>query len=458
MGPRELERLIASYDPLSQAEGAFLKIVLIIYTAYLDRMHTTDQDDFDGLMQQAALLVQGGQNVFERKSGRGDLSVLKHIAIDEFQDFSELFHQLISSIRKHNTNAHFFCVGDDWQAINGFAGSNLKFFQQFEDYFESAIKLQISTNYRSKKRIVEAGNALMYDKGKPARSSKSDSGNVLLGDLGKFQPKSFEDARFSGDAISPSVRRIINSVLKNGCNVVLLSRRNTIPWYVSFQNDRKRTDKGLDQFKESICVDLPEEMAKKVSISTVHKYKGLEKDVVIILDAIQRSYPLIHPDWVFTRALGDHPETIVAEERRLFYVALTRAVDTLFVITEKQSESSFLNDMQGFKFQSVQWLNYSPPATVESHKVVKVGNQEHKKPATVHIKDQLKGTGYRWSATDWPSWNKVVSWDSLSLEKIMGESWANTADGVEVRICSSNDNEITRYHINSGNWTEIKLA
>ncbi|RMH39385.1 MAG: ATP-dependent helicase [Gammaproteobacteria bacterium] len=183
----------------------------------------------------------------------------------------------------------------------------------------------------------------MHNQGKPAKSTKPASGKVLIGGLSEFKPNPYESTKFAGDAISPAVRRLINSVHKDGKNVVLLARRNTVPWFVSFQSTGRNRD--LDRFKESICKDLPREIADKASISTIHKYKGLEKDVVIILDAIQRSYPLIHPDWIFTRVLGDHPEKIVDEERRLFYVALTRAVDTLIVITEKGSESLFLNEM-----------------------------------------------------------------------------------------------------------------
>ena len=103
---------------------------------------------------------------------------------------------------------------------------------------------------------------------------------------------------------------------------------------MNYKNQKSKYKNGtLDSFLELVRSYLPEESRKLVTISTAHKYKGLQKDVVIILDAIPRCYPLIHPDLMFTRVFGDSIESVVNEERRLFYVALTRAVETLLGLT-----------------------------------------------------------------------------------------------------------------------------
>jgi DNA helicase IV len=83
-----------------------------------------------------------------------------------------------------------------------------------------------------------------------------------------------------------------------------------------------------------------------VTISTAHKYKGLQKEVVIMLDAVPRCYPLLHPDLMLARVFGDSIERVIAEERRLFYVALTRVVERLFILTEKNNFSPFLEDLR----------------------------------------------------------------------------------------------------------------
>ncbi len=102
------------------------------------------------------------------------LKSLKWILIDEYQDFSRLFNDLITVIRKHNNNIRIFCVGDDWQAINSFAGSDLDYFEGFLENFEGAGIAPLLMNRRSKSEIVECGNLLMKCKeGLPAKSSKS---------------------------------------------------------------------------------------------------------------------------------------------------------------------------------------------------------------------------------------------------------------------------------------------
>ena len=197
---------------------------------YLERLSATGEEDFDGLMQRAAKSIQNGQAIFERKSGKGDLVNIRYMFIDEYQDFSDLFLKLVDAIRTQNDRIEFFCVGDDWQAINGFAGSDLQFYENFHRYFTPSCELYISTNYRSSKSIVAIGNALMDGLGKPAESYKPDNGTILLGYLDEFKPSNRENERHNGDEITPAVLRLVSKLLATDKNVVLLSRKNTLPW------------------------------------------------------------------------------------------------------------------------------------------------------------------------------------------------------------------------------------
>jgi hypothetical protein len=117
--------------------------------------------------------------------------------------------------------------------------------------------------------------------------------------------------------------------------------------------------------------------------------------VVIVLDAVDRSYPLIHPDWVFSRALGDSIEKIITEERRLFYVALTRAVDTLIILTEQRSSSPFLDELRGIPMlRDLDWSQFPPLRDSINRLTVKVGNQAGRgNGSTFAIKDQLQAEG-----------------------------------------------------------------
>ena len=450
----QLQNLIESYVPISPVEEMFLKLLDHLYPAYLDRLKATGEEDFDGLMQRAASLVGTGQTLFERKSGSGDLDNIRFMFIDEFQDFSHLFYSLLSSMRTRNSNMELFCVGDDWQAINGFAGSDLKYFDQFENFIGISRKLYISTNYRSTKAIVSIGNALMAGRGKPAEAISCSQGNVLLSDLTNFEPSLVEKQRHSGDIITPAVLRLVSKGLADGSNVVMLCRRNRLPCFVNYQSQEDVDGRGIDRYLSLIRSYFPKGLKEKISISTTHTYKGLEKDMVIILDAVARSYPLIHPDWAFTRILGDGPKKIVDEERRLLYVALTRAIKSLVVITDGRNQSPFLEDIQRRQpLKKIDWLDFPPVSGAISRIVVKIGNQERRGGGpTFAIKDQLKASGYLWQSVGWPGWAKTFPAQTFSVDSLSSEVWAPQADGLDIRIMDDRDALIARYLVNAGEW------
>ena len=133
-----LQDMVTTHEPMNSAEEKFLKAALPIYSSYLERLQAGDKEDFDGLMWRAIERVQQGATQFVRDGGRErvDLRQLRFVMIDEFQDFSQMFFELTRAIRSTNPDVRFFAVGDDWQAINAFAGSELKFFKNFETYFQ----------------------------------------------------------------------------------------------------------------------------------------------------------------------------------------------------------------------------------------------------------------------------------------------------------------------------------
>lgn len=377
--------------------------------------------------------------------------------IDEYQDFSDLFLKLIEAIRAQNNRIEFFCVGDDWQAINGFAGSNLQFYENFQQYFSPSCELYIATNYRSSKEIVELGNALMEGLGKPAKPYKLDSGTILLGNLEDFTPSDREKERHNGDEITPAVLRLVSILLATDKNVVLLSRKNTFPWYVNYDAVQSHKKNGLGAYCNLVRSYFPEELRDRISTSTAHKYKGLQNDAVIVVDAVIRSYPLIHPDWIFTRVLGDDIEKIISEERRLFYVALTRAVDTLIILTEQQNISPFLQEIISRQaLQTIVWDTFPPVKDENSRLTIRVGNlNQYNNSATYAIKDQLKASGYRWDSRN-KVWQKSFLEQGFSLENLQKSIWSPSANEILVRIVDDHESVLDEYAIHSGQWSSLR--
>ena len=455
--PEQLSEKVNNLDCDSDVEQRFLNLAQVFYESYLERLQEIGDEDFDGLMQKAAEIVAAGKTVFRRKSGSGDLKQIRYVLIDEYQDFSELFHRLVQAIREQNPRTRFFCVGDDWQAINGFAGSDLRFFQNFEQFFEDSRELPVTTNYRSARTIVDVGNALMNGQGTPARAYKKMAGKVSIADLGTFEPTPQEEKESPRDDLTPAVLRLVNKAINDDKNVVLLSRKNSLPWYVNYRDQRNPSIKsGLDRFLGLLRARLPDELAERVTISTAHKYKGLQEDVVIVLDAVPRCYPLVHSDLIFTRVFGDSIERVVAEERRLFYVALTRAVEDLFILTEKDNFSPFLEDLEkNIKLSRLEWSDYPPLVGKTQYITIRIGNQAgvFGDDGTYAIKDLLKAEGYRWNGKTWHSTRPE---EGFSVGEFAKQArWSDSSDGIEVRFYDHSENEIALSHVDGGQWKHI---
>jgi len=149
----ELDRMIADHEPriATPTELKFMTIARSVYAAYLQRLRRLGHEDFDGLIWRAAANFSAGATRFARDHGRetGNLANLRFVLVDEFQDFSSMFAAMLQGIRLANPRVQFFCVGDDWQAINGFAGADIRFFRDFESPFRDGKVRAITTNFCS---------------------------------------------------------------------------------------------------------------------------------------------------------------------------------------------------------------------------------------------------------------------------------------------------------------------
>jgi len=428
LSPDNLESMVAGHRAFSRAESLFLDVGVSVYRGYLQRLAAENKEDFDGLMWRSVSLVREGWTRFARDKGRerGDVAQMKFVMIDEFQDFSVMFFELLDAIRSANPGAQFFCVGDDWQAINAFAGSDLRFFTDFPQYFRDTSQRYIRRNYRSPKSVVAVGNALMDGRGPAAEPERSDAGHVWLCKLDEFRPSAPEEALHSGDEITPAVLRLVRRFLDRGLDVVMLSRRNGVPWYVSYNKATDGLPDALVRFQEHVCSFLPEEERGRVRVSTTHRYKGREESAVIVLDAVERSYPLIHPNWMFLRVFGDSIDRIEDEERRLFYVAVTRAKNSLALVTETLTESQYLGDIRRkVRLSSLPWAKLPPMPSLDGARFVEVRVFN-----AYDVKDQLKGL-YRWNSAG-KYWHRAVLAEDFSFNMLLDQPWAKHNVIVEV--------------------------
>lgn len=248
-------------------------------------------------------------------------------------------------------------MGDNWQAINAFAGADLTYFQRFDQLFVNPQRANILTNYRSLPKIVESANRFMAGKGESARVQNGKTGGILC--INKidtemtFEPSTTiesgqdptNDRRFLFDDKKQSRNSLAERTLKR-CWQIIVHESNRKKSIVILSRANKIYGQSLDKFKAKLLTLVGSDHQADIVVSTIHSFKGQEKQVVILVEVIKNRFPLSHNDnhlWSIFLHDGENVEARAeAEEERLFYVALTRAHEKLWILTEEARPSKFL--------------------------------------------------------------------------------------------------------------------
>ena len=319
--------------------------------------------DFNLIVSWASKLIRAERGVTKKWLGEK-----KHILIDEYQDFSQLFLAAVEAVREVAKDARLFVVGDDWQAINRFAGSEVEYFKNFERYFkEDCRRYEITTNYRCDREIVDTARKFMKkamgEKGE-FRAWSRRMGKVVLVDplltmcgytfVGYDKRMIEQDKIFvkvtrkmtRRDPKLPTVRYVktlAEIICKNwrAKEILLLHRNNEMNMEgISLA----RLSSGLRWLLAELGVMSAEEYDAKVRVMTMHKSKGLEAEVVTILEADAGIIPKTHPDTRLYGVFGETDEVALDDQKRLFYVAMTRAKKRLYIMHERVGE----RELDGF--------------------------------------------------------------------------------------------------------------
>lgn len=370
-GLAELNAAVRNYcqkyanDPAYHERRQLHELALDCYQTYLKTL-TYPLIDFNLLMAHAAdllrLSTQSDNSYLDPARYQLQLrriANLKYILIDEYQDFSYLFFSLIQGIRRHCPAAHLFAVGDDWQAINRFAGSDVNYFIKFAEFFpDDMANIPLVTNYRSDRRIVERANRYMlenYDsEAKPAKPFSRQKGRIrrhnpsrVKFDAQDLLEDGFDDARFqlalahaTGTAanLHAEAARLLKAVYRivrkhRREQIMLLHRHN----FLSFAGlSLESFGQALRQILSAEAVLSADEFDRQVRCMTMHKSKGLESDVVILLELDRAQVRAAHPYATIFEIFGDTRAAEVADQHRLLYVALTRAKHQLYLLSSDQ--------------------------------------------------------------------------------------------------------------------------
>ena len=309
--------------------------------------------DFNLIVSWASKLIQSGRSEVIRL-----LKGKKYILIDEYQDFSQLFLAAVQAVRSVARDVRLFVVGDDWQAINRFAGSDVEFFRNFEGYFREGFRrYEITTNYRCDKMVVDTARKFMLRAMREKGASKAFSRRI--GKVVILNPRETEvgyalvpyDLRVSAEdrilkeAVARMKTVVVNKkmvqCLKTVIRVIKVNAKAKDIMILHRNNETNMSGVSLDGFLEGLKWGLDrlgimnaDEFDSRIRLMTMHKSKGLEADVVIILEADEGVIPKLHPDTVLYRMFGETEEVSLDDQKRLFYVAMTRAKHRLYIMSE----------------------------------------------------------------------------------------------------------------------------
>lgn len=286
-----------------------IRLMAPLLKAWKSALKEEDAVDFSGLIHQAVNILEKGRFV----------SPWKHILVDEFQDISPQRARLLAALREQNSYTSLFAVGDDWQAIYRFSGAELSLTTAFEGHFGEGAQCALDTTYRFNDRIGEIANKFVlqnpYQLKKPLNSlTKGNKKSVTI--LPNEQLDALLD-KLSGFA-------------KADEKILILARYHHL-----------RPD-----VLQKAATRWPK---LNIEFMTIHASKGQQAEYVIIVGLHEGNdgFPAPARESLLEEVLLPEPEDFAdAEERRLLYVAITRAKHQVWLMQDKAQPSVFVAQLE----------------------------------------------------------------------------------------------------------------
>ena len=309
-GTMEALRLRADRGGDASRAATFLSLFAKVFSSYESLLRGRGEIDFDDMITMAHESVESGTY----------RSAFKYILVDEFQDISAGRARLIQALRSQVRGAKLFCVGDDWQSIFRFTGSDIALTTEFEKHFGLTRKTALGLTFRFHDRI--AGFSSRFVQQNPSQLRKQLSTVTTSDRPGVAVYMSVEN----GDTLPIILAEI---AAEGDASVFVLSRYKF--------NGPENLGALQRQFP-----------TLGIRALTAHGSKGLEADYVAIVGLSSGKYGFpseIADDPVLGMVLADGEAFEHAEERRLLYVALTRARKRVYLVADAASPSAFVREV-----------------------------------------------------------------------------------------------------------------
>ncbi len=253
------------------------------------------------------------------------IPIFEHVLVDEYQDVNKSQIDLLETLNPGN----LFCVGDPRQSIFGWRGSEISYIMDFKEKYKDAEIVALTKNYRSNQHIVELINSSIETMNLPSLSHAFENENKIF--LKGFESEE-EEHNF-----------VVSEITKSSIpldEIFVLARTNRQLNIIA----GKMREKGIPHVVKSDEINyLSFEKENSVTAATIHAIKGLEAQKVFVIGCNEQNFPCKasdHPVISMLKQEYDKEE----EERRLFYVALSRAKNVLYLTYCGKKKTSFINN------------------------------------------------------------------------------------------------------------------
>ena len=318
----------------------FLDVCQQCYLEYAKRLKEKRAVDFEDMINESA-------RILNQQLISGKTLDFKYIIVDEYQDISRQRFDLTKSLSQI-CDAKIIAVGDDWQSIYAYAGSDITLFTKFKDSMGYGQELKITRTYRNAQEVIDIAGGFIQKNDSQLKkalvSPKHIQDPVVIEsyteDVNRTQTKGKGGKYYM---IGKTVEDIVATILEENpkSSILLLGRYGFDAYNLSRSADFIYDEKtGGVKSKKFPGVRL--------EFMTVHRAKGLGFDNVIIINARNELYGFpsqIQEDPVLKYVVKDDFSIEYAEERRLFYVALTRTKNRVYIVVPEQHPSKFVTEL-----------------------------------------------------------------------------------------------------------------
>lgn len=317
LSPDQLDKKIQTAENADQMRAA-LAALSPIYEKYEGLLNDQGEIDFNDMIGKALDYVQTNQ--FKPP--------WTYILVDEFQDISDPRARLVMALRDALPNSSLFCVGDDWQAIYRFTGSDLSYTTNFAEIFGKTETSILNKTFRFNNSISDIATRFVTQN--PMQVKKDITTHTTV----NTPAVSLLRQGTTVKSVQNPIERIIQKIAtdsKQNCSIYILARFN-------YLLPSRSTLSSLTRQYPHITIQA----------MSIHASKGKEADYVVVMELIKGpsgfpSEKVTHP---LLEALLPMDSTFVfAEERRLFYVALTRAKKRVYLVTDMSKPSPFITEV-----------------------------------------------------------------------------------------------------------------